>query len=92
MHNQFPCAKNSGSFRRTTRSAKKNRFSRGKAHAKILTNVKRVCVKDYRLMNNLSSSSVYFRIGMPAWQPKSVRSLSPLTMKSTGTLSAIDKR
>ena len=30
--------KNNGSFRRTTRSAKKNRFSRGNAHAKNLTN------------------------------------------------------
>lgn len=38
MHNQFPCVKNNGSFRRTTRSVKKNRFSRGKAHAKNLTN------------------------------------------------------
>lgn len=37
MYNQFSCVKNNGSFRRTTRSAKKNRFSQGKAHAKNLT-------------------------------------------------------
>lgn len=37
MHNQFPCVKNNGSFRRTTRSAKKNRFSQGNVHAKNLT-------------------------------------------------------
>ena len=40
MHNQFPCVKNNGSFWRTTRSAKKNRFSRGNAHAKNLTRIK----------------------------------------------------
>lgn len=41
---------------------------------------------------NFSKKSEYFKIGIPACSPRSIKSLSPLTMKSTGTLSAIDKR
>ena len=49
MHNQFPSVKNNGSFCRTTRSAKKNRFSRGIVHAKNLTRLKLHCKYFYML-------------------------------------------